>query len=419
VEPIRSYYRQLQGFNRNARFYLLYSFVNGLYYSIYLLLFNLYILSLDYGPEFLGLLVAIPSIVGAVVSMPLGLLGDRIGYKQALLLGLVLICASILGITYLYTSSGLILFAIFNGLGTSLVWVINAPFMAANSTKEERTHLFSVQFSLNTFSGFFGYLIGGSLPALLASPLGVAPEGPAAYRATMLVCAGLVFASLLPLLAIERGNVGRERRLRLRAAFQRPRLLAKLLLPELIFSLGAGILIPFLNVFLKLKFTISDVLLGTVFAGQSIAIGLATLTGPLLAGRLGKVRAVVTTQLSSIPFLLLLGYSPLFSPAVVGFLVRAGLMNMAGPLYSAFVMEQVEENRRAAVNGLLSMSWSGGWALGNWASGQFQRGPGFPLIFLITCASYLVGSLFTYRFFARMDQPTMRAAEARSERLSR
>ena len=100
---------------------------------------------------------------------------------------------------------------------------------------------------------------------------------------------------------------------------------------------------PFLNIFFKQKFAISDTLLGTIFAGQSIAIGLATFAGPLLAERLGKIRAVVFTQLVSIPFLLLLGYSSLFTPAVVGYLIRAGLMNMGTPLYSAFVMEQVKK----------------------------------------------------------------------------
>ena len=407
MRTISSYLQRLRGFSRNARLYLLFSFLSGLCFSVFFLFFNLYILSMGYGPGFLGLLVALPSMVILIVAIPAGLVGDWIGYKRAMLLGMVLALLSILGIVLFPSPAGLILFSVLGGLGNSLVWVVGAPFMAQNSTEEERTHLFSVQFALNTFSGFFGYLVGGSLPALFANLLRVGPEEPPAYRATFLLSAGLMILALLPLLAVRARSAGEpgEARLRLREAFYRPGLLLKLFVPEVVIAFGAGLLIPYLNIFLKGKFAISGALLGTLFAGQSIAMGLATLAGPLLSERLGKIRAVVFTQLGSIPFLLLLGYFPLLGPAAVGFLVRAALMNMGGPLYTAFVMEQVEERRRAAVNGLLMMSWSGSWAVSNWASGQLQQGPGFGLIFLITCASYLLGSTLTYLFFAGIDRP--------------
>jgi MFS family permease len=400
-----------------VRLYLLFTFIYGVNFSIYFLFFNLYILSLGYEPSFLGLLVALPSIVVTIVAIPAGFLGDRIGYKRALLLGMILMLVSIAGIVCFHKPAGLILFGILFGLGNSLVWVINAPFMAANSSEEERTHLFSVQFAMNTFSGFFGFLIGGSLPVLFANFLGVEAEGSMAYQATMLTCVGLILIAILPLLTIraQDGRVGE--RLRLKSAFQRPTLLTKLLLPQLIISFGAGILIPFLNVFFKQRFAIPDTLLGTIFAGQSIAIALATLAGPPLAERLGKIRAVVFTQLVSIPFLLLLGYSSFFTLAAVGFLVRAGLMNMGSPLYLAFAMEQVEEKRRAAVNGLLTMSWSSGWAMSNWVSGQLQQGPGFGIIFAITCTCYLFVSVLIYLFFGGIDRPrsSLRKEEIKSE----
>lgn len=321
--------------------------------------------------------------------------------------GTVLMVLSTVGIALFPSARGLVLYSLLGGLGSSLVWVVGAPFMAQNSTEEERTHLFSVQFAVNTFSGFFGYLLGGGLPALFARFLSVGPETPPAYRATLILSAGLLVVALLPLRAV-RGRAKAtppEGRLRLREAFGEPRLLGKLFIPEVVMGFGAGLLIPYLNIFFKMRFHIPDALLGTLFAGQAIAMGLATLAGPLLAERWGKVRAVVLAELSSIPFLLLLGYVPSLSAAAVGFLARAALMNLGGPLYSAFVMERVEERRRAAVNGLLTMSWSGSWGLSNWASGQLQQGPGFGLIFLITCVSYLVGSGLTYLFFAKDDRP--------------
>jgi len=410
-----TYLGRLRSFSRNARLYLGFSFLSGLAFSIYYLFFNLYVLSIGYDPGFLGLLVALPMGINLIVAIPAGFLGDRIGYKRAMLGGTTLMAVSSMGIALFPSPEWLVLFSLLSGLGSSLAWVVGAPFMAQNSTEEERTHLFSVQFSVNTFSGFFGYLLGGSLPALFARLLHIGPEEPAAYRATLLLSVGLLGVALLPLLAVHvRSKEGlAEGRLRLKEAFQEPRLLGKLFFPEVVIGFGAGLLIPYLNVFLKGKFALPDALLGTLFAGQAIAMGLATLAGPLLAERWGKIRAVVATQLGSIPFLLMLGYSPLLSAAAVGFLARAALMNLGGPLYMAFVMERVEERRRGAVNGLLMMSWSGSWGLSNWVSGQLQGGPGFGLIFLITCFCYLIGSTMTYLFFARDDRPRPKAARGR------
>ena len=445
VRAITLYWQRLRSFSRNARLYLGFSFLSGLGFSIYFLFFNLYIFSLDYGPGFLGLLVALPSMVTLIVAVPAGLIGDWIGYKRALLLGVALALISILGIASVPSPEGLILFSVLGGLGSALAWVVGAPFMAQNSTEEERTHLFSVQFALNTFSGFFGYLVGGALPGLFAGLFQLEPGAPLAYRATLLVSAALVTVATLPLLAVRspsspspspspsppparegapRAETGVEIRPepgagrvrpRLRGAFAQPGLLGKLFIPEVIIAFGAGLLIPYLNVFLKGKFAISDALLGALFAGQSVAMGLAILAGPVLADRWGKIRAVVSTQLASIPFLLMLGYSPHLIPAAVGFLVRAALMNLGGPLYTAFVMEQIEERRRAAASGLLTMSWSGSWALSNWTSGQLQGGPGFGVIFLITCGCYLVGSTLTYLFFAKVDRPRPRRAPPEPE----
>ncbi|MFQ6033960.1 MAG: MFS transporter [Candidatus Bipolaricaulia bacterium] len=424
MQTLSAYLRRLRGFSRNARLYLLFSFLSGLTFSVYYLFFNLYILSMDYDPGFLGLLVALPMGINLIVAIPAGLLGDRIGYRRAMLGGTALMVLSTVGIALLPSARSLVLFSLASGLGSSLVWVVGAPFMAQNSSEEERTHLFSVQFAVNTFSGFFGYLLGGGLPALFANLFRVGPEEPAAYRATLLLSAGLLAVALLPLLAVRARSAGEPsgERLRLKEAFQEPRLLGRLFFPEVVIGFGAGLLIPYLNVFFKGKFALPDALLGTLFAGQAVAMGLATLAGPLLAERWGKIRAVVFTQLGSIPFLLMLGYSPLLSAAAVGFLARAALMNMGGPLYTAFVMERVEERRRGAVNGLLMMSWSGSWGLSNWVSGQLQQGPGFGLIFLITCVSYLLGSTMTYRFFAKEDRPRPGAlleAEESEEALER
>jgi len=403
VDEDRGYLALLRRFGRNARLYLLYSLLSGFGLGILRLYFNLYVLALGHDTAFLGVLVAMPPVVIAAGAVPLGLVGQRIGFRRALLAGGVLMVGSMTGIAVSTGAAALIGLSLCRGLGRAFLQVSNAPFLAENSAEAERTHLFSVQFAARTFSSFFGFLLAGILPGLLARGLGVTAEDPLAYRATLLVGAGVFLLALLPLLrtAPPRSAAPEPAPSRLREAFPPPGLLVRLFAPQVVIGLGAGALVPFLNVFFKTRFGVPDALLGAIFAGQSVMTGLATLAGPLLAERLGAARAVVAAQLFSIPFLGLLGYSPLLTPSVGGFLARAALMNMGNPLYAAFVMERVGERRRAVASGLLQMSWQGTRAFGAYLSGVIQAGPGFPALFPITIACYLAASSMIYAFFGR------------------
>ena len=67
-------------FNRDVRLYLVTAGLVGFcWIGIYLVLFNLYLLRLGYGPEFIGTVNAAGSLAYAVFSLPAGALGGRWG----------------------------------------------------------------------------------------------------------------------------------------------------------------------------------------------------------------------------------------------------------------------------------------------------------------------------------------------------
>jgi MFS family permease len=104
-----------------------------------------------------------------------------------------------------------------------------------------------------------------------------------------------------------------------------------------------------------------------------------------------------------------IGFSPIFW-------VRAALMNMGNPLYSAFAMVQVPDRERATVSGLMGMSWNTGWAIGPCLNGYMQGHPqiGFRPNFVVTCSLYLVASIMTSRFFQRVDDQQQLAPQMRA-----
>jgi MFS family permease len=415
VKEVVNYIRQVQGFSQNARFYLLSEVITGLSFSIYLLIFNLYVVSKGYPRSFLGELQSLPNLIALFGAVPAGMLVDTIGRKRALLLANAGRTVASMGIVLAPGPNWLRLSMITFGVSSSLWMVSASPFMMENSTDEERNALFSAHFGLTTLVGFFGTLVGGYLPTLFGSFLGAGIESPLAYGATLAVTVALSALSLIPVVMIKeppRTVSARPRSMLPWRNLSNPKMAARIFVPNIVISMGAAILIPYMNLFFKESFPISDRTLGLVFAVSSVITGLATLGSPLFARRWGRIRSLVFMQLTSIPFLLTIGFSPFFGLAVIAFWMRQALMNMGSPLYEAFAMEQVEERERATISGLMGMSWNIGWTVGPFLSGYMQANPkiGFQPIFLITCSLYMLAAILSKVFFQRIDDRQRRAA---------
>ncbi len=415
VQALARYWQRLRSFSPNARLYLLSTIITGLSFSVYMLIFNLYIDSSGYSRSFLGELQSMPNLISLFGAVPAGVLVDYIGRKRALLLASAGRTLASLGIVLAAGPWFLRLSMITFGISQSLGMVSSAPFMMENSTEEERNALFSANFGLQTLVGFFGTLVGGQLPSLFGGMLNVDIESATAYGATLGVTVALSALALLPVFLIEeqpRPTTAVARSLLPWRNIQDRGLAARIFVPNIVISMGAAILIPYMNLFFKETYPISDKVLGTLFAVSSVVTGVATLASPVLADRWGRIRALVITQLTSIPFLLLIGFSGTFWVSGIAFWVRAALMNMGNPLYSAFAMEQVSERERATISGLMGMSWNIGWTVGPYLSGYMQAHPsiGFKPIFLITCTLYVLASILEKVYFQRIDDQQRRSA---------
>jgi MFS family permease len=177
--------------------------------------------------------------------------------------------------------------------------------------------------------------------------------------------------------------------------------LIKLLISPALISIGAALLIPYLNLFFKQRFAIADTRLGLIFAGLGLATALAALVGPALSARLGKIRAIVLTQALALPFLALMGATPLLGLAIGAALARSALFNMGTPLYDAFAMERTDEAARPAVIGVINGAYSIGYLFAPLVSTQIQAAYGFTPLFVITLICYALAVLAKYWFFVR------------------
>ncbi|HRJ76293.1 MAG TPA: MFS transporter, partial [Anaerolineales bacterium] len=184
-------------------------------------------------------------------------------------------------------------------------------------------------------------------------------------------------------------------------AKKQPKLLVQFILPMLLTSIGAGLIMPFMNVFFREVHNQPDPVIGTLFAWGSLAMGIGLLVAPPLAERMGKIQLVVISQALSIPFLILLGFSPIFWVGAATFYIRLALMNMSSPVYQTFVMERVDPSARATIASLTSMAWNFGWAFSPTISGWLQVNYGFGPPFIGTIILYTISVIMYWAFFWR------------------
>lgn len=409
------YGSHVSAFTPNARLYLLNVIITGLVMGIFRLIFNFFALSLGFDESVLGNLITTSSFVALISALPMGYLSDTLGRKGSLIVSSALLAFSVIAMALWKSETSLYAMNVVSGLAQSLAGVTMAPFLMENSGDRERTYLFSFGQGLQMTMASVGNWIGGYLPTWIGQSQNIPATSSIAYGGTILIAGVGAAIAIVPLFFITSPNITRNQRA-VFAPFQfaakNPGLLTKFVLPTLLTSLGAGLIMPFMNVFFRVVHNQPDPVIGTLFAWGSLAMGLGLLLAPPLAERTGKIQLVVITQALSIPFLILLGFSPIFWMGAASYYIRLALMNMSSPVYQAFVMEHVDPSGRATVASLTSMAWNFGWAFSPTISGWLQVQYGFGPPFMGTITLYIIAVIMYWAFFWRrtVDPISVQAA---------
>lgn len=399
--------------SRPAKLFLLALLLDGFLFTAFGLFFNLYILADGHNREFLGLINAMPSIAALVLGIPAGMLSDRIGRKRSMVIGFTLANLGIITMLIVRQPIIMLVMAFVWGATGQLYALSHAPFMMKVSDEKSRDLLFSVSFGVFPLASTLGNVLAGILPGAFSKWFNLPVQSASAYQAVLLTSVIASFAVLIPILLIkeprnqETNPLTPQEHLNLASTwkiFKRP-LTIKLALPNLVTGLGAAMVVPYFNVFFAERHKVGDQTLGILFAVSSLMIGVATFIGPRLVGNLGgKIRTIVISQGTSLIFLIVLGFSPLAWLAVIGFLVRGTLMNMAAPFFDAYAMEHTKENEQGTINSLRSWSWNVGWAVGPYISGIVQQRYGFSPLFMTTAILYALSIILTWVFFGDKEK---------------
>jgi predicted MFS family arabinose efflux permease len=185
----------------------------------------------------------------------------------------------------------------------------------------------------------------------------------------------------------------------------------KLILPAAMIGLGAGLIIPFLNLYFRDRFGLSEGEIGILFGVMQGFMVVGNLFGPAVSRRLGMVGGVVATQLASVPFMVVLALSGFFPFVAASFFLRSGLMNMNQPLVSHFAMEVVPQRNHAVTNSLLSLSWFLTWSVSAEIGGTLIERRGYTEPLLIAAGLYVAASVLFWTFFKNVDEARVPRSE--------
>jgi hypothetical protein len=181
-------------------------------------------------------------------------------------------------------------------------------------------------------------------------------------------------------------------------------IIVKALIPTLIIAVGAGLTIPFISIFFFNVHHLGTDQFSLLNSLASILVAIAAMLVPYVKKSVGYKVAIPTTQSFAVLALVLLATTEFYANlpiavylAMLCFLLRQPLMNMAGPMTSELVMNYVGKKNQEMVSALTAAIWSGSWFISSIIFKILrQSGIAYVNIFLITATLYAMGVVWYY-----------------------
>ncbi len=407
---IAEYLIDLKLITRNVHLFLLGGLLMGLLVASMQLLMNLYLKDMGYGESFIGRTLSFTAAGAVIAALPAAYLAARFHIKPILIATTILMALAFYAMGHTDSQFIILAAALSFGFFSAFRGIISAPFIMRNSSERERMLVFTANYSLWMGAAIIGSYMGGWLhDSLLGYFRGRAAAGEVeiyAYRYAMLAMSIVGLTAIVPFLFIKAKRPEPEE---LAKAFSWKilqtnwRLLFKLNLPFMLLGTGAGLIIPFLNLYFRGRFGLNAAQIGAYFSILSVVMLCAVMLVPILKKRLGFIRTVVLTELLSIPFMLILCLTNNLSLAFWAFLFRGALMNMGSPATTGFMMEAVPAEMHGIVNSFSSMSWTISSAISTQIGGAIIEKSGFETSFYWAIALYLASAISYFYYFSRCE----------------
>jgi predicted MFS family arabinose efflux permease len=220
------------------------------------------------------------------------------------------------------------------------------------------------------------------------------------YRFSMMIALGAVFSSNIMFFQIKRLPTKKIHKKLFEGLREKDwHLLAKLILPKLCFAFGGGLIVPFMNLYLKEKFNLATDKIGVAYAVLQFFIFLGIFVTPTIIEKTTHLRFIVLTGLCSIPFMITMGITGNITLVLGCFFMRGMLMNMSGPITSMFEMERVREEESIFASAIIIFFYHLVYTTSTRLGGYLIETYSFVQTFYVAGSFYALAITLYYYFF--------------------
>lgn len=414
---MNTYLQSFKGFSSNVKIFLIGNALASMGVAIYGLLFNLYLKHMGFGEAAIGKMISTTSLGIALTAIPAAFIIERFHVKHLVICAMTL-SSLFYGLQVLSHSMEL-LYSL--GLMASMFMAIFnisiAPFYLRNSSPEERMYLFTINSCLGILAQFTGYLLGGFIPGIMKL-ITSSNDEVLIFKLSLILSISVIFIPNLFFLKITKVPIPKAKLELFKSLKEKDwSVITKLTLPKLCFAFGAGLVIPFMNIYLKEKFSLSTQDIGLTFAVLQSFIFVGIFVTPWFMRRTTQLRFILLTSLISIPFMVSMGVVGNLGIVLSCFFARGMLMNMSSPITSMFEMERVKEKECVFASAMILFSYhlvyTYSTRLGGYLIEKFSFGPTFYLSGL----SYVVAVILYYKFFKQDEKKSSSLKDGKTSEL--
>ena len=369
-------------------------------------LFNLYLLRLGFGAEFIGALTGSGQLAWALCALPLGIYVRRFGLRIGLLTSALVQCISIAALLSVEMlpreawPAWLFGWWIMSWIGASAHGVSGAPLLMQVSPIHRRREAFTLQAVMLGVVAFAGNIAAGQLPAWLAPILNARVDQPAPYRAALYLVP-IAFALAVPIWSrLKVAPIARPTSLESHDR-QPTRLLAALAGMVFLQAAAENGLRTFFNVYLDRQLLTPVAVIGLIGAvAQAISVASALLI-PAVLKRAGNVDTLRTISLCVAACMAAIALVPSLTVAAIGYVMVTALVGIAAQARQLFSQELVAPHWRTIASSVNNVGIGLGWSSAAGLGGVLVGAAGFAGVFGAGAALALAAAVSLAAFSAQ------------------
>lgn len=401
---VSGYHSHFKDLSRNVKIFLAGNAIQAVGVSIYTLLFNLYLKELGYGESSIGNMISTTSLGISLMAIPAALIMDKFHVKHLVITGMFF--SSIFYFFQIFTTTESALFGL--GLMASMFQALFnisiSPFYLRNSNPQQRMHLFTINSGLSMFAHLLGYLMGGYLPEVVRH---FYPDMNqlSLYRTSIMLALFVVFSSNFMFLRIKRVPIPKVKKRIFEGLRDKDwKVLGKLIMPKLCFAFGGGLIVPFMNLYLKERFDFSTKMIGVSYAILQLCIFTGIFITPAIVKKTTQLKFIMLTATLSIPFMIMMGLTGNVGLVLSCFFMRGMLMNISSPITSMFEMEHVREQECLFASAVILFCYHLVYTTSTRIGGELIERFSFGPTFFMAAFFYGLAIYLYHRFFRKEDE---------------